>query len=109
LVVQSYDQTPPKGALPTDRARPIASAQRAVTAAELRKGVHVDLLELRQDDAARGNLARALVVAWVEEGKPDLEFDGRTARPRPGSMYGLASRDDAGTSIRIAVKTRSDA
>ena len=31
-------------------------------------------------------------VAWIEDGKPDLEFDGRMARPRPGSTYGLVKR-----------------
>jgi hypothetical protein len=33
-----------------------------------------------------------MVVAWIEAGDPDLEFDGRTARPQPGSMYGSVRR-----------------
>ena len=32
----------------------------------------------------------AKVVAWVEPGLPDLEFDGRTARPGPDHPIGVA-------------------
>src|SRR5271165_2378960 len=85
LVVQSYDAT--DGRVPGRHSRPVGSLQRAVTAAELRQGVHVDLLELR--DAEPASSADApLVVAWIEAGEPDLEFDGRAARPQPGSVYG---------------------
>jgi hypothetical protein len=121
LVVQSYDPSV-SGEFPSRRARPLASMQRRVTAAEMKRGVQVDLLELRQgdglgdgafgaprrssgpDDAARGDLARALVLAWVEEGQADLEFDGRRARPQPGSFVGAARRDANQGSVSISVK-----
>jgi hypothetical protein len=122
LVVQSYDPFI-GGDVPSVRARPLASMQRQVTAAEMKRGVQVDLLELRQvdgsadggaltptnkvsreDDGARGNLARALVVAWVEEGQADLEYDGRRARPQPGSFVGAVRRDANQGSVSISVK-----
>lgn len=91
LVVQSFDGS--EGQRPSFRARPVASSQRAVTAAELRDGVRINLVELREGQLAENDGA---VVAWIEAGKPDLEFDGRMARPRPGSMVGLARRSGAG-------------
>ena len=117
LVVQSY-QPSVGGDLPSGRAKPLGSMQRSVTAAEMKQGVQVDLLELGQgdvssdgraqssfvDDAARGDLAKALVLAWVEEGRADLEFDGRRARPMPGSFVGAARREATQGSVRIAVK-----
>lgn len=92
LVVQSYDAE--TGSMPGQRSRPLGSMQRAVTGAELRKGVSVSLVELRRAAASvetRGG-KDPMVFAWIEDGKPDLEFDGRTARPRPGSMYGVVKR-----------------
>ncbi len=115
LVVQSYDG-PASGSRSAGRSRPVASTQRSVTAAELRRGVRVDLLELRHaatepvctsrtsDDAARGSLAKNLVIAWVEEGKPDLEYDARRARPLPGSFVGEAAREASQDSVHISVK-----
>jgi hypothetical protein len=93
LVVQSFD-----GADGRPSVRPVGSYQRAVTAAELRSGVSVSLVELRQEAARRSDGA---VVAWIEAGKPDLEFDGRTARPRPGSMYGRAPRASGSGAVQI--------
>ena len=87
LVVQSYD-----GAPGPDN-RPVGSVQRAVTAAELRAGVNVDLLELRPAMLAQDATRRPTVVAWIESGKPDLEFDGRMARPRPGTASVVAHGD----------------
>jgi hypothetical protein len=40
-------------------------------------------------------------VAWIEAGHPDLEFDGRQARPQPGSMYGVARRAANQDSVQI--------
>jgi hypothetical protein len=100
LVVHSYDSR--AGRLPANHLRPIASYQRAVTADELRRGVVVSLVELRQTAPVEND---GSVVAWIEAGKPDLEFDGRTARPRPGSMVGLAKRDGGGqVQIRLTRK-----
>ena len=87
LVVQSYAS--PRGAVPGQSARPIGSTQRAVTADELRNGVSVNLLELAR---AADPTDKPVVVAWIEAGAPDLEFDGRTARPGPGSMFGSVKR-----------------
>lgn len=122
LVVQSYDPAD-RDAVFKGRAHPVGSVQRSVTADELRHGVRVDLMELRQsdsggdavssrqpgrsqpiDDAARGNLAKSLVLAWVEEGKPDLELDARRARPMPGSLVGTVGREPKQDTVRIAVK-----
>src|SRR3989442_1233621 len=80
LVVQSYDAS--VGALPGLRARPVGSVQRSVTGAELRQGVSVSLLELRQAASVATEDGEPVVVAWIEDGKADLEFDGRMARPR---------------------------
>jgi hypothetical protein len=103
LVVQSYDAT--DGRVPGRYARPVGSLQRAVTAAELRQGVHVDLLELRGSPPP--TLADApLVVAWIEAGEPNLEFDGRAARPAPGSMYGVAKRSAKQDSVHISLNRK---
>ena len=75
-------------------------AQRAVTADELRAGVRVNLLELRAREVA-GSGTTPMVVAWIEAGQPDLEFDGRRARPQPGSVYGVAKRDGQQGAVRV--------
>jgi len=102
LVVQSYDLA--DGAVPGPYSRPVGSAQRAVTADELRAGVQVDLLELRQAHSAGGY---PLVVAWIEAGGPDLEFDARGARPAPGSVYGLVKRDANQDVVQIELNRRA--
>ncbi len=102
LVVQSYDAR--EGDVPGARNRPVGSYQRAVTAAELRRGVHVNLLELRNTAQGTDN---GSVVAWIEAGKPDLEFDGRTARPLPGSMFGLARRASGVSSVQIRLTRKA--
>jgi hypothetical protein len=76
--------------------------QRAITPDELRRGVKVDLLELRQ--VAPAFASATLVLAWVEEGKPDLEYDARRARPLPGSFVGEAPRVASQGSVRISIK-----
>jgi hypothetical protein len=106
LIVQSYDRG--IGDTVGTHERPIASTQRAVTPAELRDGVRVGLLELRQstkesNDITIPNLAKTLVLAWVEEGKADLEFDGLRARPQPGSITGTASRSGRENAVQISV------
>ena len=103
LVVQSYDAT--DGPVPGPGARPIGSTQRTVTADELRQGVRVDLLELREQGAGEVSRERPMVVAWIEAAAQDLEFDGRTARPVPGTVYGVVARD-AGRDVRIRLNRR---
>jgi hypothetical protein len=104
LVVQSFDDG--AGHRPSPRARPVGSFQRSVTAAELRSGVKISLVELRQ--GARGQNDGA-VVAWIEAGKPDLEFDGRTARPLPGSMVGLARKAQGASPVQIRLTRKAAA
>lgn len=100
LVVQSYDAG--NGKVPGREVRPVGSLQRAVTADELRSGVHVNLLELRESSAGVTS-ERPMVVAWIETGEPNLEFDGRNARPRPGSVYGVAKRDGRHDAVQISL------
>ena len=88
LVVQSYESA--ASDRPGRYQRPTGSTQRVVTAAELRDGVHVGMLAFR--GPVSGGVRGPTVLAWIETGEPDLEFDGRMARPGPGSMYGLARR-----------------
>lgn len=77
LVVQSYREQDVVAGRPTAYARPLASTQRGVSSEELRGGVLLDLvhfgIEPEDDDV--------VVIAWAEEGEPDLDFDGLEARP----------------------------
>jgi hypothetical protein len=90
LIVQSYDAS--DGAVPGRNARPVGSIERSVTADELRDGVQVSLLEIREHLAGAAGKQHPVVVAWIETGRADLDFDGRQARPRPGSVYGAVKR-----------------
>lgn len=101
LIVQSYDAEGAK--LPGERAKPVGSIQRAVTAAELRDGVKVNLLELRQITSVRS----PLVVAWIEGGKADLEYDARMARPQPGSVYGTARGTGLSSDVSITLNKKA--
>ncbi len=103
LVVQSYDAT--AGKIPGPDARPVGSLQRAVTADELQRGVHVNLLELRAG-AVRPSGDTPVVVAWIEAGEPDLEFDAREARPRAGSMYGVVKRAAKQDVVQISLNRK---
>lgn len=84
LVVQSYSPAEMVGGLPGLYSRPLAAAQRAVSDEDLERGVDVVLLHsnVALDDAG------CVVVAWVEEGAPDLEFDGLCARPAGPVLIG---------------------
>jgi len=103
LVVQSYDIH--GGHVPGRDTRPVGSVQRAVTADELRNGVHVSLLEMREA-ADASHLNAPMVLAWIEAGAPDLEFDGRAARPGPGSVYGIAKRRPVGGVLQISLNRK---
>ena len=80
LVVQEYEADA-SGNL-ARRARARTFVQRRITPAELRKGVQVELVDL-SDKRIPGE---RIVVAWVERGEVGSEFDGRTAKPMPGSI-----------------------
>lgn len=92
LIVQTYAPDSFDGERPSARAKPLSSVQRAVTADELRQGIHVDLVQI----GAAADHRPAVVIAWVEAGQPDLEFDALTARPQSDAIYGVARIDEDG-------------
>jgi hypothetical protein len=103
LIVQSYDRLDRASTIPAS-VRPRASAQRAVTADDLARGIRIDLIELGEKEAARD---QGVLVAWVEPGEANLEFDARRARPTPGSLYGIAeSSPPGGQSVEIVLDRR---
>ena len=93
LVVQTYDG-PMKGS------RPVGSIQRLVTGAELRAGVAMSVVELREGGRSAG---KELVVAWIEDETHELELDARSARPSRGSVYGAVRKPNADGSVRISL------
>jgi hypothetical protein len=98
LVVQSYDRRGHLTAIP-ESAAPRGSAQRAVTADELVGGIRIDIIEL--GDRRSAGASDAVVVAWVEAGDADLEFDARRARPSPDSFFGAAAHPADAQPIEI--------
>lgn len=106
LVVQSYAKGPAStDLLPGGWMRPLGSAQRAVTPAEIAKGLRVDLVEIA-DDIADIKGEGGVVVAWLEPGEPDLEYDARRARPGPGSLWGLSSTNPAEGTVQVRLDRR---
>lgn len=101
LVVQSYARdSVGAGTLPSARQKPLASAQRSVTAEELSRGVAVDVLRLgAAEDGSH------VIVAWIEKGEADLEFDGAEARPGAATLYGASEGQQLG-SARVVLKPR---
>ena len=92
LVVQSYSASVVRGGSPHDSDTPVASLQRAVSQDELKSGLDIDVMHVGTD---RLDSADLLVYAWVEPGRPDLEFDAALARPSVGALQGSAlSRQD---------------
>lgn len=75
LVVQSYRECDVVAGRPTPYARPLASAQRGVSSEQLKGGVQLDLVHFEAEDED------VVVIAWAEEGEPDLDYDGLEARP----------------------------
>ena len=101
LIVQSYDTLGRKSLIPSGRPR--ASTQRTVTPADLVDGVRIDLIELGDEEAS----SERRVIAWVEPGEADLEFDARRAKPMPGSFYGVApSGNVSRQSVEIVLDRR---
>jgi hypothetical protein len=100
LIVQSYDTLGRPSLIPSGRPR--ASTQRTVTRADLIDGIRIDLIELGDEQAADRR-----VIAWLEPGEANLEFDARGARPTPGSFYGVGpSIDDPRGSVEIVLDRR---
>ncbi len=102
LVVQSYPrESVSADTLPSLRQKPLASAQRSVTAEELSRGVAVDVLRVGEElDPSQ------VIVAWIEQGEADLEFDGAEARPGAHALYGASESRDFG-SARVVLKSRA--
>ena len=73
-MVQSYRERDVSAGRPLAYARPLSSAQRAVSPDQLRYGIQLDLVHFEEHDDV-------VVIAWAEEGEPDLDFDGLEARP----------------------------
>ena len=89
LIVQSYAPSSlGSGQLPGGRARPIASTQRDITSGELARGVSIDMLGLEQESASP---EAPVIVAWVERGRANLDFDALEARPTADAFYGVAT------------------
>ena len=96
LIVQSYaSNSVGTDQLPGASHRPLASAQRAVTAEELARGIAVDVLQI--DEAAGAHAP--VIVAWIEHGAPDLEFDALRARPSRGGVYGVGQTTQGSAQI----------
>jgi hypothetical protein len=93
LIVQSYSTSVlAYNGLPHDSGTPVASVQRAVSRDELRSGLDIDVMHV---GAACRNPTELVVFAWVEPGRPDLDFDAALARPSNGALRGSAlSRRD---------------
>ncbi|HEX3775102.1 MAG TPA: hypothetical protein VHV51_11600 [Polyangiaceae bacterium] len=103
LIVQSYAAgSVDENQLPSAGQRPLASAQRAVTAEELAEGVAVDVVQI--DEAIAGGRA-PMIVAWLEHGAPDLEFDAMRARPSREAVYGVAQI--AGGAAQIVLRRQA--
>jgi hypothetical protein len=101
LIVQSYRRdTLDNHQLPSRGANPLASIQRAITIEELRHGVDVSVLQVPEE--AGETAADSVVVAWVESGSANLEFEGMEARPGHGAYYGAAQRSDGAIVLRVA-------
>src|SRR4051812_49011929 len=93
LIVQSYARNSvAANQLPGANHRPLASAQRAVTAEELAHGVAVDVLQIDESSGEQS----PVIVAWIEHGAPDLELDALRARPSREAVYG-AGQSSAGS------------
>ena len=94
LVVQAYAPgSLMQGSLPGAATRPLASAQRAVSVEELREGVAIDVMQFGGEFRAVDD---PTVVAWVEPGDADLEYQGLRARPGPEALCCTAEHARAG-------------
>lgn len=102
LIVQSYPRASlAQGDLPRANVKPLASAQRAITLEELAHGVSVDVVGLGEEPAED-----AIVVAWVERGKADLDFDALQARPSADAIYGTADTRAAAARAQVVLSKR---
>ncbi len=97
LVVQLYPAAAAEPGVAIQRyARPLASAQRAVTPEELRQGLEVMLVHWMSGHPA---IDETVLIAWVEPGEADLEFDGLRARPAQTAYVGMCRPEHERASI----------
>ena len=102
LVVHSYNaEQLGERTVPSAADRPVSSSQRAVTPEELRRGVVVDMV---QPAGGTGDDERPMVVAWVERGRANLDFDALLARPRPGAPRGCVQARRKADSLSAVVE-----
>jgi hypothetical protein len=104
LIVQSYRRdTLNRDHLPRQSAVPLASIQRAITAEELHAGIDVSLLQLPTEGLPTEGIPRdSIVVAWVERGVANLDYDALEARPREGAYYGVERHGDGNVVLNLA-------
>ncbi len=76
LVVQAFAKA-------DNHARPLAAAQRAVSREDLMRGVEITL----HPEHSNSEMSHH-VLAWIEPGEPDLEYDGLRAVPRSPVSWG---------------------
>ena len=87
LVVQLYPSgSAEPGAAIQRYARPLASAQRAATPEALRNGLEMMLVHWM---SAHEPVGDTVLIAWVEPGEANLEFDGLRARPAEAAYVGM--------------------
>ena len=93
LIVQSYDSL--RATQRHSRLGPTPGLCAAVGHARRsrRWGSHRPHLARREEQPAEPE--QGVVVAWVEPGEANLEFDARRARPTADSFYGVASSNGA--------------
>lgn len=84
LILQSYAPSGLEvGGIPRHGARPLGSSQWLLESEELKAGVSVSLVHL-------GHAPETTLVAWVQAGGAELDFDARHARPPKGAWFGEA-------------------
>lgn len=95
LVVQCYAPGSMRAGQLDQYARPLGSAQRAITDEELQRGISVDVLQFGEDTDVKDRV----VVAWVEPGEPTLEYDALRARPSANALVGVTEAHEASAQI----------
>jgi len=96
LIVQSYAAgSVGPDRLPAKSARPLGSTQRSITAEELARGVAVEVVGVGE---ITGD-GRATIVAWIEDGDPDLDFDAARARPPSNAAYGVGEPSEGAAHV----------
>ncbi|MCS6899038.1 MAG: hypothetical protein RMJ98_05685 [Myxococcales bacterium] len=92
LVIQTFDGQR------VHKSRPLGSVQRIVTAAELRRGIRLSLVEL-----GGTSMAEPYVVAWLEASDRLLEMDGRRAQPSQGSLIAMGRATRGVNPVRLVL------